>query len=1500
MNKFKIFLFCSLVTIFSLINSNLIICLAQEKNSFFPENPSEYIEKLTDYMGVSLTEKETNIFANFLQAWKMDSLFSEDEQQRIIHSSQLLHAKNAKPRPHFVNYFNNILRLKKDPDNQSNYYPWEECLNFLLGQEETYSTTLNNFLVASINILSGEAVYKTSSTKWVSSNPRYSFMLEEKPIVRYDETNLICYAKRDSMELFNTTGIFDPVKHIWYGKGGLVTWERGGYGREDIFAVLDGYTIDMSRSDYKAENVSFTNNMVFETHLQGILIDKVKYNKQKENATYPRFDSYTQNFQIDNIYPEIDYEGGLSMQGAKLVGTGTKEKLAKLKIYREDSLLLMAHSAYFAFKSDRVVSNNTGIVIYMERDSIFHPSQSFSYKVPNRELTLSRNDNFTSQSPYYNSYHNIDMSVEQLNWNMNEPYMRFTPPLGSAIGNATFESSSFFNYDYYINLQGMDRAHPLISIRSFARRVGTNSFTATDYANYLRQPVSTVRQQLMRLSVMGFIFFDSDTETATLKQKLNDYIAAAVGKIDYDVISFPSSVNAPLENAVFNLKTFDLTVNGIPSIQVSDSQNVIIFPWRDRITMKRNRSFVFDGTVIAGLLSFYGQNFYFNYDSFSINLQNVDSMSIKYLSDTYSNYGFRIPLKVKNAIEHITGEILIDKSDNKSGRKYYSEYPIFKSKENSFVFYEKPEIQSGVYTQEDFYFEIFPFTMDSLDNFNREAMRFDGELISADIFPIFDQTLVLQKDNSLGFLHTLPPDGLPMYKGRGIFKNQVELTNQGFRGIGELEYLTSKTKSEEFWFYPDSTNAEATGFVIEEKTTPVEFPYVYTQNSYIHWLPYADQFFTYRSDNNFNMFNDTTYLTGNLLLEPTGLSGIGLMDLKNSTLRSKSFTYKAKEIFADTADFKLKSLKGEDFTVLTENVNAHINYTNQSGQFKSNEEFTLVDFPENRYVSFIDYFEWDMKNKNLAMGVSKTTAPDEDRKVTGPRYISVHPDQDSLNFVSPLAYYDYKENLLRATEVKYIDVADARVYPIDGKIIVEAGAKMRTLINAQIEANRFSKYHMFDSSSVQILSRNNYTGAGDYTYVDALEQEQTIYFSEIYVTDSIQTKAEGNIPSFQEFRLSPEYAYQGKVILDASRKFLTYKGSTLIEHNCDKLHPDWLLFNSVIDPENIYLPVPEQPLNINRNSIFSSIFIYYDSVHIYPAFLTGRKAYSDNPIVTADGYLFYDKNTAQYKIASMDKLQNRDLPGNYMSLHREDCQLYGEGKINLGQNLGQMKLTTVGNIRHDINNNNTKANVLMGINFFIADNVINIMATEIDSIPDIPASNLNSFLYKKGMEELVGPPMARKLYNELALFGDYKETPEELEFTLFLNKVTLLWNDESNSYISSGKIEIGSINNIQINKQVDGLIELQIKRSGDIFDMYIEIDKNTWYYFGYTRGVLQILSSNKAMLDEIISLKPKERKSKVKRGTSFIYLVSTDRKMKRFYDKYRRIIEEGEEVIENE
>jgi hypothetical protein len=849
------------------------------------------------------------------------------------------------------------------------------------------------------------------------------------------------------------------------------------------------------------------------------------------------------------------------------------------------------------------------------------------------------------------------------------------------------------------------------------------------------------------------------------------------------------------------------------------------------------------------------------------------------------------------------GELYIDKPDNKSGRTSYPEYPIFKSEENGYVYYDDKKIHNGIYTRDRFFYKISPFEMDSLDNFDRRSMKFDGELSSAGIFPVIREILRLQPDKSLGFKHLTPDSGLSVYSNKGIFISEISLTNRGLTGAGKINYLSSSTISEDIQFFPDSMNAVSREFTITQKTSETQFPKVNSVNNKIHWLPYQDEFYTYRIDSSFRMFNNTTTLAGNLKLQPSGLTGRGRMYLEGAELLSNQFAYKANEIDADTADFFLKSLHSKGFTVLTENINAHIDFSTYKGLFTSNEDFTLVSFPENKYVSYLDNFEWNMDKKILAMGSSTSTPPGTEvaeEGLAGPRYISIDPDQDSLSFIAPVAYYDYDSNLIKANEVKYIDIADARIYPEDGKLTVQPDARLRTLYKASLLANRTTRYYTMQNATINITGRNKYLGAAYFNYVDELDQQQIIYFSLLGVDDSLHTIGSGEIAEQDDFTLSPNYKYQGKFYMQAAEKFLTFDGGTLIEHNCEWIPTRWVHFRSAINPRDIIIPISDELIDIERNKIFNGLYMYYDSVHLYPAFLSGRKFSSDKPLVTATGYLYYDKVKQQYMIASRDKLLDLNTPGNLLTLHRESCELYGEGKLDLGAKLGQLSMTTVGNALHKSVSNETEMDVMLGLDFFIADNIIGVMAEELDSMPSLPAADLNRPVYTKGIVDLIGKSRFDAMKSELSLFGTLKEMPPELKHTILFNELKLKWDDESNSWVSVGKIGIASINNTQINKRVDGLLELQIKRSGDILDLYLQIDRRTWYYFGYTRGVMQIHSSNSELLDRMMKLKPNERRQKVTSGESYIYMVSTDVKKNAFLRRYREITEKQQQGQEQE
>jgi hypothetical protein len=1492
------------------IQVSLIILLlgsglyGQEVFRRFSTDLENFPGELINFMGTSDEEFQPLIIQTFLEIWNAGMMLDTTKSQLIDIANKLLD-KKARPRPHFVTFLQVINAFNVYLGPAENYQNWLRSMQYFAASRDHSLPVINDYVLFTLKLLNSAVLYESNSTCWTSSNADFQLSFDDSVQVVVGPTDLTCNAVKDSILVYGTRGTYNPISHYWRGIGGKVTWERAGYSPDQVYAALDAYTINFRLYEFHADSVVFYHKKYFDSDIQGSLDVKVERIITKATANYPRFESYQASFRLDDIFEGIDYFGGISMYGSKMIGASIGDKKARLDFFRNDTLVIVAHSDIFVFDPEKISSSEAEISLYVEDDSIYHPSIGMNYIVDENRFSTGRTNNFQSNSPYYNSFHRIEMNFEQLSWQLDDNLIQMKMREGGASGLANFQSDNLFDAYTYFRLQGIDDENPLVLLRRYSEHVFDISFYGTEFARYAHMRPTHAQQLLKQLAELGFITYDLEEDRVTMRQKSYDWIYASVDYIDYDVINFISETEAPLENASMDLRNFDLHINGVKQIQLSNAQAVNIFPANQEITMKRNRDFTFDGVIDAGLFTFYGRNFYFNYDTFRIRLTNIDSLSMKVKAEHLDEYGQISVLDIASMLEDMSGELLIDNPDNKSGRKEIPSYPVFSSTKNSYIYYDDVAVQKGVYKRKDFYFEVYPFAIDSLDNFSQISLNLNGILRSANVFPAIEEALRIQEDNSLGFKHVTDSSGLELYGGKGHYYDSIMLSNAGLRGSGRFSYLTSRGTADDIIFHPDSMFTNASEFEILQQFTGVQYPLVTSTMNDVIWYPYRDTMLIEEGAGPFVILNDSTSLSGSLALTPAGLSGSGRMELTNSVLNSENFSYTANVFDADTAEFRLKSVNTDGYTLITDNINAHVDFENLSGLFKTNEDFSLVEFPENKYVSRLDLFRWDMERTELEMGsasVADTIADIEtdeygEEIMVGPRYISIDREQDSLSFVSNRATYDYSKNILRGSNVTFLRVADAYIYPGDGQVVIDPDGVMEELTEASIVANRANKEHRFYNVSVQVHGQFNYTGSGYYDYVNETAEPQSIYFQSIHVDDSINTAAEGVIGKDQYFTLSPYFIFQGNVELDARRSFLTFNGGAGLIHDCYINEGTYLKFEAEIDPAFVYIPIDEQPFDIDMNYTYAGLFMAGDSVHIYPAFLSRKKLPRDSYLITSSGILYYDRQSDEYRISSREKLRYPERPpGNILRLSRSDCILRGEGKIRTGLTPGQVRISSVGSAIHNMNTRETELDLTLGLDFFMSEDAFEIMAAEIDGMPSLEAVDLANPDYVKNLAELIGRDRMERYQTELGLYGEYQSSVPELTHTLFFTHVKLVWNQESRSYRSSGKISLGSINGDQINKQVDGYMEFTKRRNGDLVDIYLELDNRNWYYFGYTRGVMSALSSNREFNTAIEEVKTSQRKMKTSRDeVAYMYVVSDPRKKAMFL---RRMQENDASPIE--
>lgn len=1470
----------------------LCIVLLTSASSFaqtkpFSTDQALFLQEMTTFI-VDADKKEGRAFMEqvFTPVWN-GSYYSAAQRVRVVEVANYMLKKRFEAFPHFRDYLAAVAAFPSGGRPAAEFDAWMQGLDKLVQSGRKQNVT--SFITMCAALFKDNTMFSSASTQWRSRTNKFTFAFDSIPMVVFPKTDLICTAKGDSAVIKNTSGTYYPTREIWRGKAGMVTWERAGLKPTATFAEWDHtYDIRMKSAAYEIDSVRFT-DPYFERMLLGKLTDKVLANVDEDNASYPRFEGYDRRLKIRDIVEGVDFEGGFTMQGAKLQGYGTKEEPAYLTFYRDKRPFIVTSGLLYSIEPERISSDDVAVRLRLDKDSIFHHSVSLRFLKDKKQLSLIKKDEGLSKAPFYDTYHGLDMYFEVLNWKQGDPLVQLGNLPGSTQMRASFESFDYFKEKRYMGMMGIDAVHPLVRLHDFSKQNG-GKFYAQEFAVFSRMQKDAVIPLLIDMANKGYLTYDPETEYVETTPRMRKHILNSAGKEDYDVLQFNSSSEDGV-NASLNLLNNDLTMNGVARIVVSDSQDVKIYPSGKMVTIKKGRDFTFGGSVQAGRLQYYGKEYFFHYDPFVIDLLNVDSVSFMATSFEKNEEGENTLVRVKNVLEQVTGTLEIDAFNNKSGlhQKDHPDYPRFNSTKESYVFYDKKTIQRGVYGRDKFYYKSDPFQIDSLDNFSNAGLNFPGTLMSAGIFPDIKETLRLQPDYALGFERSTGEAGLPLYWRKAKFTSTITLNSRGLQGNGELAYLTTTLSSKALVFTPDSTLGRADTLTNIASKAPSKVPEVHGADLFVRLEPAKDVLHSEKLKKPMIMYGAQATLHGSTDLTPTGMTGAGLVDFSNATLKSDLFNFETMLMHADTSDFRLTEGDTASIAFRTDNVNATIKLDERVGEFVSNGKNTKVEFPVNQYVCFMDRFKWYMDQGDIELESDRTAAAaSEDLQLSGSNFISVNPEQDSLSFMAPKARYDLKKHLITASDVQYIQVADALITPDSMRVRIRRNAAMDPLTNAVITANFVTKYHRIYGATVNVKAKRQYSGEGDIDFVDENQKAFKIHLRNINVDTAYQTQALGRIEQDQDFQLSPAFDFFGDVHLTASIKELTFAGSTRIQHGCDGLARNWMSFKGAIDPLEVFIPVSDTLYDDQGQLIGAGIYLTdEDPFSTYGTFLSRTKDAKDKAIITAAGLLFYDKGKKEYMISNKDKIRKRDLPGDLVSLATENCLVSGDGRIGLGVDLGSVKLTNVGNMRYETGDKKATGSAVMMADFHFFENALERMATEILAYPEQKPLDVTKTYYEKMLREVLGLERSDKFISELSIKGEIKKLPDEIVKSIVLGDVKFKWDGPEQSWLSEGDIGIATILKKPVYRYVKGKIHLERKRSGDIMTIYLALDDQTYYFFQYTRNYLYAYSSDQQFNTMLSELKDDKRVLETKKDEpAYQYILTTKRKVDDFRERF--------------
>ncbi len=1460
---------------------------AQVPNQFTGETAT-FTAELTAFMG-TLVSKPAKAEIDLFNSLYDSTIYSSDVKDRIINVASQLRSRRLSQVPGFIFYARTLTDFIETGQKNDEIAAWLAGLSEMAFDPRFTNASVEKFIEVTGLLLVANTIYTAGSVRWKTIDGTVAF--EKDTVLKIDirTVTLTAYLGKDSTNIYDFSGTYYPDLFLLHCHSGKVTWEKAGYDPSTVFAIISDFDIDVTKSEFTCDSSLLTHPTYFKEPVAGKLTDRAVSIISPEKATMPRFETYENRFFIEDIYKDVDYEGGLTLEGAIVRGTGTNWFPAGIKLYRNDTLAISLSSNNFVLSQKSIGSNEASSTLYLGSDSVFHTNLGFTYNTDTREVSLFRTTNPFSRSPYFDSFHNMDLYFEHLSWDMDKPFIIMSRTRGSSIGAARFESVSFYNEANFFKLMRLDDVHPLYRVRDYAKAYGSDVFPLDGFAKWMRMPLEQATAMCIELAKNGFLFYDRNYNEVTIKPKVDDYIASFAKKKDYDAITIYSETKDQQENAILDLKNFDLNIWGVRAVSLSDSQNVALRPYGGHLVVGKNRSISFDGVVQAGLFTIYGKEFSFNYDSFNLSLEKIDSIKIAVETEERNAFGKPIIRKIDNMIEMASAKLSIDDRSNKSGLKSLKQYPIINSTTDSYIFYDEITNLDGLYPKENFYFKLDPFTYANIDHYTNTDMAFAGEFVGGGVIEPMRQTLTVQADTSLGFSMVIPTEGIPIYGGRGKLYNHLSMSNSGLVGSGSIDHVTATAVSDTFRFFPDYMFTRAKTFNMKPDTLN-RFPVLQSEEVDIQWTIDKDELYAVnRKGKDFRMFANGTTMDGTLILKPDILKGMGELNMGDARITSETFSFGSVTVNADTSDYYLKALRGNGYGFVASNANTHVDFSQQRTSFSLNTDSSIVVFPEIEYISRMTNFSYDMNAKVLDMSQKgreeiPLMTPEQllmvpPGKKEKPTFLSTNNMRDTVKFQSGTASYFLQDEYVMARDVNYIPVADALIQPGKGVIYITRGAKIRETDSALVAINN---KHLIHSARINIESSASYSGSGKYDYVDETGNSQIIQFPMIRV-DTMVTKAQGYIPDKQLFTLSPAFTFAGDVLLRAANDHMTFTGAAGIVTNCDNINNRPVRFSAAIDPKNVLIPVNDKPRDINDNMLFSGTFITLDSAGVYGTFLSERRTWSDNPLLNAQGYLFHDKGSGKYRIASLEKLSDLKMNGNMVTFDRNMCILESEGTISFGLNYDLLKLKGAGSVTQNTDSSSVKIKSVLSFSFYFNNDALKAMTDDIRSIPTLKAVSLSSDFNVKAMRDLLGIEAARTLNEELQLFGVARSLPKELSSELLLNDVTLVWNPYSMSFISEGRIGIGFIGGQPLNIYVDGWVELQRKRSGDLLDIYLKASDNVWYWFSYVRGILMSYSSNLTYNDILSNTKDKVRKDpNANSRVSYEYIIGVPDRLQRF------------------
>jgi len=1311
----------------------------------------------------------------------------------------------------------------------------------------------------------------------------------EGPVLHLKNVNFIFTTTYDSVGIKNTSGKLMLHKEIFVGKGGTFNWEMAGLDPNKVFVTFADYNFHIAKTRFEAEKVKLTYQGKIAEPAEGIFSFESRQHIGPEDAEFPRFKAYDNKVKVLDIAgKELSYTGGFSMRGNKILGASVIPGNSEIILNRDGQKVAKILSEFFVFADSTVSSKAAKVVLFHQRDSITHPQLQFRYYTNQKDLILRKNDGLYKNSPFWSSYFNMEISADLISWNIMKDSMDITTLNARNQIPARFTSKEYYNDVELAQITGMYGFNPLQMAVSYGRKIKKKEFYYTEMAEAYKQNPKVVKDAMTFLMTKGFVQLDQYGKVI-IQEKAIHFVLSSFKRKDYDDIVF-NSLTESASNATLNLENQELSIRGINRFYISRPLDVYIYPDSSTVTLLKNRDFKFNGQLYAGNFEFIGKDFIFRYDSFLVDMDQIDSIRFyidvkdertgevsrqrvdnKLIGGGADSTSAKALSGLSTSFDGNSGTLYINVPNNKSGLREFPQYPTFDASRGAVVYFNNENVLDKAY-DESVYFIIPPFKIDSLSGSDPATIGFEGTLVSGGILPDLKETLKIMPDKTLGFNHKIPEEGYSLYGGAAKIYNDLSLTGNGLNAQGSIDYFTTSLHAENFIFYPDSvTTTVGTSAVIKPGTLEgISFPEAKVDSFQMKWLPHQDSMYVSNFENNpFQFYNASASMYGTATITNNGVYGDGKLFTRGSESISKEMHFTETEYSAQHAEFKINSDNPSKPALAGDDIRLNFDLVNDEAEISPEiEGVAAIDFPYAQFKTSISQAVWNLDNRKITM-----TKPDN-VVLENSYFYSTREELDSLAFNGSQAEYDIDSLKLYIQGIPNIKVADAMIIPEGNEITIYENSRIGTLTNTTLVIDTLNQYHTMIDGTIDIKSRTKFTGDASYQFVNARADTFRIKFGKFELVEDesrrrnrdLYTLSSGSVTEEDNLIISPGMIFKGQATMYAVKKPLELEGEVKLDFNNRENYNTWINYNSNEEQRTDIAFDFKSAETTTGEPLTAGLHFSQRDDSLYHTFITDKITPADNDFFIPNGILSYNFEKEYYQIVDTLKTTGENYAGKVFTYNENNGDITFEGPVKFVTNREAFQMQTAAIGKGNIYRGDYEANTFMALEIDMPSQASAAMATDIFDVVErlvLPEANDDqaTLLYKAA--EIIGENNAKEFEKRnqeeyVPLWG----VSNNLIQNLVISNINLKYNSKHKAWYSDGKIGISNILRQDINAKVDGFLEMKKTEDGDMFNMFLQVSAGSWYHFSYYDNRL-ILSSSNPEFNDIVAGKTNVNKAKL-------------------------------------